>query len=64
MIVKFYKKKYKDGKSYVLIAEKYLDVVPQKGTLVKIHGQIFCVETILFDAEECNYKICCRRARA
>lgn len=64
MIVRFYKKKYKDGKSYVVIAEKYLDVVPQKGTLVKIHNQFFCVEAILFNADECNYEIYCRRARA
>ena len=57
MIANFYKKNGIEARNYKLIASKNIDCIPQKGTLIKFSGQMFSVDKVYFDVDECEYNL-------
>lgn len=62
MIVEIYKK-VNTGKQceYVLLTIKNIECVPQKGTFILFSGQLFIIERMCFDADNCKYYIYTKR---
>lgn len=62
MIVEIYKK-VNTGKQrrYVLLTTKNIKCVPQKDTFIQFSGQLFVVERVCFDANNCKYYVYTKR---
>lgn len=57
MIANFYKKNGIEVRNYKLIASKNIDCIPQKGNFIVFSGQLFMVDRIYFDLDNCEYNI-------
>ena len=60
MIVNFYKKidvEWHRNCSYKLIASKNIGCIPQKDTSIMLSGQLFKVDRICFNVDNCEYNI-------
>ena len=65
MIVNFYKRigvEWRRDQDYKVIASKNIECIPQKGTFIKLSGQLFIVDRIYFDMYTCEYSIYIIRA--
>lgn len=57
MTANFYKMQYGNYNNSILLASKNIDCVPQKGNFIMFSGQLFIVDRIYFDLDNCKYNI-------
>lgn len=43
--------------SSILLCSKRINVIPTKGTAIKLNGYYYIVERVIFDVDKCEYSV-------
>ena len=54
MIVQFYRTA---NQKIILVKELNIDILPEKGTIVKHFNRLYRVSEVMFDIETCKYSV-------
>lgn len=54
MIVQFYRT---SNQKIILVKELNIDILPEKGTIVKHFNRLYRVSEVMFDIETCKYSV-------